>query len=151
MQTWITDSNFLKSAKNLDKKRLHSQIYEGIHILASLLNCNNKLINPKRSVKNHPAAKLWSGYENELFNYIDIHMAVIDPCYIIKNNINTLNLLLLVDIGKFHINEQFVIPNWITPELIRVHRSVLIQKKPEYYREKWPDIPDNLEMRYNWR
>jgi len=149
MQTWITDFNFLKSAKNLDRKRLQAQIYEGIHILSSLLNVNDKLVNPKGSVKNHPVAKLWENYENELFNYIDIHMAVIDPYYIEKNNINTLNFLLLADIGKFHINEQLIIP-WITPELIRVHRSILIQKKPEYYRKKWPDIPDNLIMRYDW-
>lgn len=57
MQTFITDKNYSISASNLDNKRLGAQIYEGIHILASLLDVNDKLVTPKRSVKNHPVAK----------------------------------------------------------------------------------------------
>jgi hypothetical protein len=53
MQTFIPDYNFYRSACNLDTKRLGSQIYEAIHILASLLYVNDKLVNPKRNVKNH--------------------------------------------------------------------------------------------------
>jgi hypothetical protein len=70
MQTWLTDSDFSLSASNLDTKRLNAQIYEGIHILSSLLDVNDKLINPKRNVKNHPASKLWVGYQKQLlFSY----------------------------------------------------------------------------------
>jgi hypothetical protein len=74
MQTWITDKDFYKSASNLSRQHLQAQIYEGIHILASLLDVNDKLVNPKRNVKNHSASKLWIGYEVKLLNYIMIHI-----------------------------------------------------------------------------
>lgn len=47
MQTWITDKDFFKSAANLDRRRLGAQLYEGIHVLASLLEVNDKLVTPK--------------------------------------------------------------------------------------------------------
>jgi hypothetical protein len=74
VQTRITDKDFYKSASNLSRQHLQAQIYEGIHILASLLDVNDKLVNPKRNVKNHPASKLWMGYELNLLNYIMIHI-----------------------------------------------------------------------------
>lgn len=154
MQTWITDYNFLDSAENLDFKRLHSQIYEGIHVLASLLGISDKLVNPKRSVKNHPVAKLWAGFEIDLWKYIMWHKTVwIKRNYKYENTINQKNYFFITDllqnkIKRYDFSDQ---PIWITDELIRVHRSVLIQKKPEHYRKLWQDVPEGLKMRYDWR
>lgn len=154
MQTWITAYNFLASAKNLDTKRLHSQIYEAIHILASLLDVSNKLVNPKRSVKNHPVAKLWAGFEIDLWKYIMCHkIEWVKRNYKYENTINQKNYLFITNllqdkIKRYDFSDQ---PIWITDELILIHRFVLIQKKPEHYRKLWPDVPEGLTMRYDWR
>lgn len=132
MQTWITDKDFYKSATNLDKKRLHSQIYEAIHILASLLDCTDKLVNQKRNVKNHPSSILWLGYEVELLCYIHYHIRVWQQLKhktkINNKNFNKLVYRLNYDIRKPYNHNS---PPWITDELIMTHRSVLIQKEIE--------------------
>lgn len=199
-QTWITDKDFHKSASNLDTKRLGSQIYEGIHILASLLNVNDRLVNPKRNVRNYPAAKLWVGYETELLCYIGIHLDYW-LCHLkYKSEINYKNwhylyLMIWSDFNYMTLDiAQKYLDNvtWITDELIQTHRSVLIQKEDKkrfalkakremivsaydrnmysqkkyyeeivkvneqiennyYYCKLWPNCPDDLEMRYDWR
>lgn len=134
MQTWITDYNFYDSAFNLDTKRLGSQIYEAIHILASLLNCTDKLVNPKRNVKNHPAAKLWVEYEQALINYIFKHINVWYTKNGIKeNSINLINFKFICNKAGSLAKKTYKtpIPKWITNELINTHRSVLIQKEIE--------------------
>jgi len=144
MQTFITDYDFSKSAKNLDRKRLGSQIYEGIHILASLLDKNEDLINPKRDVSNHPAAKLWIGYERELMNYIKVHMVEwADRGY--SSDINIGNYLMLAA----YILPFDNVPYWVTDELIETHRSVLVKKDKLYYKEIFGYVAIK-EMRYTW-
>lgn len=129
MQTFITDKDFYKSASNLTRQHLQAQIYEGIHILASLLDVNDKLVNPKRSVKNHPASKLWVGYETELLYYIYCHISEWIDKRGCESKINSLNFILL---RKYiNINWENQNPSWITDELIQTHRSVLIQKEIE--------------------
>lgn len=127
MQIFITDNNFYESAKNLDTKRLLSQIYEAIQILASLLNINDKLVNPKRNVKNHPVAKLWMGYESHLFKYLKIHIIV----WTINSKKSLTELKETVTMKNFKLLKDKIIelklykgtyPSWITDELIQTHR-----------------------------
>ena len=158
MQTFITDKDFYKSAANLDTRRLGAQMYESIHILASLLDCTDKLVNPKRNIKNHPAAQLWERYEQELFYYITSHIYIWVNIRKYESKISRMNLKILeiynankLNFFKEYNPEYPKYPYWITDELIQVHRSVLIQKKSEYYKKLWPNIPDNLKMRYDWR
>jgi hypothetical protein len=156
MQTWITDKDFYKSAVNLNRQHLQANLYESIHILASLLDVNDKLVNPKRNVKNHPAAKLWEGYEDALFYYIDAHIvAWLNIGY--KCNINKANMRFIYAVMKDNKYSYFQnkISNWITDELIQTHRSVLIQKeikkKVNHYQNLWPNCPNDLKMKYDWR
>lgn len=142
MQTFITDFDFYTSASNLNRQHLQANIYEGIHILASLLDVNDKLVNPKRNVKNHPASKLWVGYEQWLLEYITNHIDLWENKGY-RVNINAKNYLIIFEeIKKIKINEPF--PNWITDELIQTHRSVLIQKEIEKEKELKTQI-ENLE------
>jgi hypothetical protein len=125
MQTWITDKDFYKSASNLTKQHLQANIYESIQILASLLNINDKLVNPKKNVDNYPQARLWSNNIAEIYSYINIHLSQwFNRGY--KTNINGKNLIIL---SKFIMTIKFNKLNWITDELIQTHRSVLIQKE----------------------
>lgn len=146
MQTWITDKNFESSARNLDYKRLGAQIYEAIHILASNLEVNEKLYNPKRSVKNHPVSKLWCNHNGCLLYYISCHLNeyIIDRRY--NSIINLENFIFLSSL----IEMNHVIPEWVTDELIDTHRSVLISKKEDHYLRLWPDNKRDLKMRYDW-
>jgi len=75
MQTFLVDPDYAVSASYLDNRRLFSQIYEAIHILASLTHCNQLLVNPKRDVSRHPVAVAWKGHEKALFTYILYHYA----------------------------------------------------------------------------
>jgi len=145
MQTWIISSNFKKSAKLLDRKRLGAQIYEGIHILSSLLNCNNKLVNSKRNIANHPASKLWKDFESELLYYIYCHLREwLSRGY--KTDINLKNYKML----KSRIKLKNNVPYWITNNLIETHKSVLF-KKDDYYKGIWQNVNIELNMRYDWR
>jgi hypothetical protein len=136
----------------LDSKRLGAQIYEGIHILASLLGVNDKLVNPKRDVNNHPAARLWKGYEDELMYYIIEHQRSWNYRYAFKeDSINNQNIRILMKVLNYDFREYKDPLDWITDELIEVHRSVLYAKKPEYYSNVFSQVTEGLNMRYDWR
>ena len=143
MQTFLTDIEFKQSARNLDRARLGSQIYESIHILASLLKVNDKLVTPKRDVSNHPASQLWVGYERELGAYIYTHIEEwINRGY--KCDINLRNFHMVT---KGMERGIYVRPMWITKEVIETHRNCLYRKKPDYYPQSWCG---DREMRYDW-
>jgi hypothetical protein len=89
MQTFLPYTDFTKVAQTLDSKRLNKQILEGYQILKALSNDN-----PKTTWRNHPASKMWQGYEFGLFDYI---FAMVDEANLrgIKtiNNVNNLRAL----------------------------------------------------------
>jgi hypothetical protein len=144
MQTWVTHFDLRESAKNLDRQRLNAQIYEGIHILASLRGMNEELVNPKRDVSNHPASKLWVGYEDILSIYIGVHLQEwYARGYSSDVNARNYDRIKIVKGARW-----FNLPNWVTSELIETHKNVLYRKKPDFYLEDWEG---NREMRYDWR
>ena len=59
MQTFITDFDMAQNAKKLDDKRLGKQRIEALQIA----NC---LLVKESRWKNHPAVKMWKGYERFL-------------------------------------------------------------------------------------
>ena len=62
MQTFLPVPDFEASAAFLDKKRLWSQVREARQIL-------NTLIGESKGWRNHPAVKMWDGYEPALMEY----------------------------------------------------------------------------------
>lgn len=71
MQTFLPEPTFSLCAKALDNKRLHKQALEGYQILMVLteLAPDGSHRTPKGWV-NHPAVKMWRGYEFGLVSYI---------------------------------------------------------------------------------
>jgi hypothetical protein len=65
MQTFLPYKDFDKTAHVLDSKRLNKQILEGYQIMNVLMNPD-----PRAGWRNHPAVKMWRGFENSLFDYI---------------------------------------------------------------------------------
>ena len=133
MQTWITDIDINKSASNLHWRHLNAQIYEGIHILSSLLNINDKLVTPKRSVINHPATMQWKGYEKELYHYILIHCKHLksygtDKYY---ETITYKNMKLIE--GYINTSAKLKYPDWFKIH-IPIHRSNLVLKNEDHYK-----------------
>ena len=63
MQTFLPHNDFNQIAKELDSKRLNKQILECYQIL-------NVLSGNSLGWRNHPAVKMWQGWELRLFDYV---------------------------------------------------------------------------------
>ena len=141
MQTFMPSSSFRVTAKCLDKKRLFKQVVESRQLLASLgvKVRKNDGTYFGGGWKNHPASKMWKGYEFALMAY---HDAILTECK--RRGINT-------QIQAF--NESY-------PENLRKppfvgnkkfhdsHKSNLLRKDKEYYSKFGWNVPDNLP--YVW-
>lgn len=133
MQTFLPHKSFSKSAKVLDYRRLGKQRVECYQILKALSN-------PDYGWQNHPAVKMWRGYEPALVEY---GIAMCDE-WIKRGYRDTCR----EKIRQFSAESPVQYPDWLTDELCISHRSNLIRKLPEYYSKHWPNIPSNLE--YVW-
>lgn len=74
MQTFlpINSTDFSETASVLDYKRLNKQALEGWQIIMALveLDPSGNHRTPK-GWKNHPAVKMWRGYEHVLLDYVE--------------------------------------------------------------------------------
>lgn len=120
MQTFLPYPDFKKSAQVLDRMRLGKQRVEALQILQA--------IRDNTRWKNHPAVKMWRGYEKALVYYglyicnEWIHRGYKDTCYtkicsFLKTN-----------------DGQYELPPWFGDENFhRAHRSNLLRKNYDYY------------------
>jgi hypothetical protein len=130
MQTFLPYADFQKTAKILDYRRLGKQRVEAFQIL--------NILKGKTSSKtwvNHPAVKMWKGYEDAL----QVYLRIIILEWIKRGYKN--NMLIPPDIKNYQT------PFWLGDEKFHCsHRSNLKRKNPEYY--KHFKEPDNLS--YFW-
>lgn len=138
MQTFLPYPSFRKSLECLDNKRLGKQRVEARQIY----NC----LRGESSLRwrNHPAVKMWKGYENALGLY---HNIAIDTWLSrgFQNNMAYIDC----DLGFGRANGTFSYPRWLGLAAFHdSHKSNLIRKLPEHYAILFPGIPDNLE--YVW-
>lgn len=134
MQTFLPYSDFEKSATILDYKRLGKQRVEALQI-ANILASGRTT----GGWVNHPAVRMWRGYLPALVNY----GLVICKTWTDKGYKDTCaeKMLALSKPG----NDM---PSWMGEErLHRSHRSKLLSKFPEYYRDFFSE-PDDLD--YYW-
>ena len=140
MQTFLPYNSYHLSARVLDNKRLGKQRVETLQILKAL-----RL--PHYGWKNHPAVRMWQGYEYALCCYgLDICSAwrqrgfadtVRDQLEDIREQIRNE----LASQGKHLV----YYPAWVAdPRLPRSHQSNLVRKDPEHYRDFFPTVPDNI-------
>lgn len=152
MQTFVTFSSFYDTAKSLDNKRLGKQRVECKQILIALgLPVGLHVGNPESRWRNHPAVKMWRGYESGLVRYAN----VICQEWRLRGFVDNLG-------DEFAVLEEWLtkLPHhktWLTYEkppwvysmdFLWSHRSNLLRKYPEHYRREWPVVPDNLP--YIW-
>jgi hypothetical protein len=144
MQTFITDFNMKKNAENLDNKRLGKQRIEGLQIASILIDKSNI----KKGWRNHPAVKMWQGYEGFLlYFYLQwIFHEWIKKCF--KNEKCAETYERLCNVCKYPGFENIKTPKWLDVHFIESHRSNLIRKNPEFYKPLFPDTKEGLE--YIW-
>lgn len=132
MQTFLPYPDFIDSARVLDNQRLGKQRVEAKQIYLALTE-------PNYGWKNHPATKMWRGYESGLAAY----------GYFICEEWRKRGFK---DSLLSWFEERcgdIVIPDWVgSSDFHASHKSNLIRKLPERYRSIWPDLPDDLP--YVW-
>lgn len=142
MQTFLPYADFEKTAKNLDYRRLGKQRVECLQILNVLCGKSKG-----SGWKNHPAVRMWCGYEQALVSYgiaicnewrargyKDTCLEKIHGFRPPPSNCECIDL----PMPKWFGNKSFH----------RSHQSNLIRKYPEYYLPIFGKVPNNLP--YIW-
>lgn len=139
MQTFLPYNNFAASARVLDRQRLGKQRVECLQILRALLGESKGWVN-------HPAVKMWKGYEYSLWSYAtavcqewrargynDTCLQKIDELCT-KHNVDSLSQ---------------IAPPWLGSESFHSsHRAALLAKNFKWYSQfGWKETP---EINYVW-
>lgn len=129
MQTFLPIPSLTGSASILDNKRLGKQRVEAKQILNALRGLTKGWVN-------HPATRMWRGYEPALCAYMD---ACIDE-WVRRGYNNTMRVVRPTNI---------VLPPWFgDPAFHASHRSNLLRKAPQHYSQYgWTEGPD---LPYVW-
>ena len=132
MQTFLPLPDFYKSVEVLDYRRLGKQRVETYQILNILLGRTDS-----KSWSNHPATKMWTGYEEALKVYQNYTIDEwVRRGY--KNNMKHE----IVDWKKLQM------PHWFGDyDFHRSHRSNLLRKNYEYYSQFFTEPTD---LPYIW-
>jgi len=141
MQTFIVDEDLRRSASLLDRIRLGNQRLEAIWIAQILVG-----INANSRWKNHPAVRMWRGYESYLiWEYLVVHMVE----WAKRGYKNTRCVEYLAELGYLTLDKPpGPMPCWIDDNFIEAHRSNLIRKKEEFYAPLFPQTKRGLA--YIW-
>jgi len=117
MQTFLPLPSFDGSVKCLDWRRLGKQRVEAMQILNVLTGKTEKL-----GWRNHPAVRMWKGYEDALFLYMDA--CIVE--WIDRGYNNTMKLS--------GVHGSCILPPWFGDDMFHAsHRSNLLRKDPKHY------------------
>jgi hypothetical protein len=139
MQTFVPEASVVMSVRSLDPRRLGKQRVETLQIMRALAGLSKGWVN-------HPAVKMWRGYESGLMYYQEEtckhwteHWGYKDTC---------LNKTFSVFDEHFDAARD-ELPHWWGVLMVHdSHKRALIYKSPEYYSEQWPDFEG--EYNYYW-
>ena len=157
MQTFLPYPDFVESAQVLDQARLGKQRVEALQVLRAVTL-------PGYGWQSHPAVRMWRGHRTALTAYA---LAITDE-WIAQGHADTVRAQVLEfapelgdDAGGAGVagvaggasstaaRVAADLPGWLgDPAVHRSHRSKLVQKEPEWYRGRFPDVPDDLD--YVW-
>jgi len=135
MQTFLPYSDFQKSVKVLDSKRLGKQRVECLQIINILEGKQTS-----RGWTNHPALKMWAGYEDALKDYANI--CIVE--WISRGFKNTMSL--------YYVPKSYIEPWWLGNENFhRAMRSRLISKNEVFYLPIFGEIDKEFnDGKYFW-
>jgi hypothetical protein len=145
VQTFLPYADYLRSAKVLDRQRLGKQRLEVLWIMNSLHEVNSE---PGQPVKlaNHPAVRMWRGYEPQLCEYgITVCEEWIARGYRDATKVKLEWHLDMATSGEYTLDK----PPWFgRPDVHLSHQSNLLRKDLVYYGQFFRDVPTNLP--YVW-
>lgn len=135
VNTFLPYPNFKKSVRSLDFRRLGKQRIETKQILGALRG-------EYEGWSNHPATKMWEGYEGPLCIY------GIRACEEwISRGYNDNTLPFFEDMVQLY--DTCMVPWWVGMGTFhRSHQSNLIRKDAAHYGPQFPGIPPDLP--YHW-
>lgn len=153
MQTFLPYSSFKKTARVLDYKRLGKQRVEAYQILKALQQGPYKPLSDTRSAPlkglahqktpwyNHPACRMWKGYESCLALY---GLTICDE-WIRRGYNDSLRPVFLKYVAE---NKRIKKPFWLGDDDFHLrHRSNLVRKNKEFY---YPVFRVNSGLEYKW-
>lgn len=132
MQTFLPYSDYKKSMECLDKSRLGNQVWrEGLTLI-------------RGGWPNHPASKMWRGYEYQLGLYLLAGLEVLEKRN--KKKYDNIREKITFEMNKFNYTDK---PSWLGNEKFHAsHRSNLLRKNKEYYSQfNWIESDD---LPYEW-
>ena len=134
MQTFVPYTNFDLCSACLDRQRLGKQRVEVLQILNAITGNSNGWVN-------HPATKMWQHNPAGLAAYGVyictewIRRGYTDTCREKISNLVT--------------PDDNDLPVWWGDKRVHAsHRSNLLRKDPEHYRQYWPN--DSADLEYYW-
>jgi hypothetical protein len=134
MQTFLPYPDIIKSVSCLDNKRLGKQRVEAYQILRALSGYKSRWIN-------HPAVKMWQGYEQCLEYYMN-------TCIDIWIQRGFYNTMLFCTYNQWY-EDNVIYPIWLgNKDFHDSHKSNLLRKDPKWYSQYNWNVPDNLP--YIW-
>ena len=144
MQTFLPYPDFAASAAALDDRRLGKQRVEALQVLRAITR-------PGYGWQHHPAVRMWRGHEEALAAY---GLAMCDE-WTRRGHPDTCAATIREDLaasghsGPRHQDNVTPMPWWIgDPAVHASHRSALVRKQPDHYREQFPDA--DPEIPYTW-
>jgi hypothetical protein len=94
--------------------------------------------------KHHPATRMWKGYEDALARY---GLVMVEE-WQRRGFPDTVGPQIVEELGHTP-RRNARRPPWVGDEAFHAaHRSNLLRKDPAWYRQQWPDEPDDLD--YVW-
>jgi hypothetical protein len=143
MQTFMPLPSFADSARCLDYRRLGKQRVECKQLLQALeVPVGGALPEKPSSWRNHPAAKIWQGFEHSLATYA----AVVCREWRSRGYRDSLLPQFEDSLGSLAVTD---LPQWFgLQEFHAAHRSNLLRKLPEHYSQfGWAESRD---LPYIW-
>lgn len=144
MQTFLPYSDFVTCAEVLDTPRLGKQRVETLQILRAL-----EL--PDYGWQNHPAVRMWRGHTEALVRY-GLDCALV---WMARDHPDTTFEQIaefapsVRDRTQADLAQAGMLPSWLGDERLHVsHRSRLIAKDPQFYRERFAGTVEGLD--YFW-
>lgn len=160
MQTFLTSNSFVATAKILDRQRLNKQALEGWQILMNLLELDPQ--GNRRMPKgwsNHPAVKMWRGFENALYQYVQ-QMVIEWKSRGYNSTIGDKAQETMLRAQELGLVDLTVLkfPDWMKDantysEITSSHRQALLAKNYEWYSQfGWPEDSGTpiTEYEYYW-
>jgi len=150
MQTFVPYTDHLDSALLLDNKRLFKQLVEGKQILIALSD-------PGYGWQNHPAVKMWQGYDEFLASYLLTLADVWRARGCLRDSggpyRETISDWLAIEYP--HVALGCEEPLWWGGDIHLSHQRKLFWKKPDWYGprlygEHWERYILTEEPEYHW-